>query len=98
MGDAYEGLAGFEVKLLELDLKVLTKTRVESGKRLVEQDQIGLEDQRARQCDALLLSTRKLPRQAAGQLREPHLLQHSADSTADFGVRQAAPAQWIGDV
>ena len=68
--DIDNGQAKPFVQQLDLDLQLLTQLLVERPKRLVHQHQARLEHQRARQGDALLLSTREL-RGAATQRMPP---------------------------
>ena len=57
------------LEVLELDLDLLAQLLVEGAERLVEQQHLGLERERARQGDALPLAARELVR--AGASRSP---------------------------
>ena len=63
------------LKLLQLDLQLLAQLAVERAERLVEQQDVGLEDDRTRQRHALLLAAGKLRRPAILQALQPHQLQ-----------------------
>ncbi len=65
VGDIDEGDAGAALQLLELDAHALAQLGVEIGQRLVEQQDVGLDHQRARQRDALLLAAGQFVRIAA---------------------------------
>ncbi len=52
------------LQALDLDLHVETKVAIERGERFVEQQDRGLDGQRAGQCHPLLLTARELARQA----------------------------------
>ena len=54
---------------LELDLHLLAELQVERAERLVEQEHLGLVDDRARERDALALPARQLHRLAAARAR-----------------------------
>ncbi len=56
MGDQQEGDADGALQALELELHRLAQLLVEGGERLVEQQHLRLERQRARQGDALALA------------------------------------------
>ena len=66
---------------LELDLEVLAEPRVERPERLVEEEHARPQDERARECNALLLAARELVRLAPlepGELDELECLGHGA--------------------
>ena len=71
----------------ELVLHALAQLLVERAERLVEQDQLGLEDERARQRDALLLAAGELRRPA---LAEPAELDHVERGFDPPGLSRAA--------
>ena len=54
---------------LQLDLQPLAELGVEGAERLVQQQHGGVQDQRARERDALLLAARELRRDAASRTR-----------------------------
>ena len=55
VGDVDGGDAEFALDAAEFELHLLAQFAVERGERLVEEQKVGLEDQRARDRDALLL-------------------------------------------
>ena len=69
------GHAERALQLLQLDLQLLAQLAVERAQRLVEQQDVGLEDDGAGQRHALLLAARELRRPAILQALEPHQLQ-----------------------
>src|SRR5439155_21512277 len=62
VGHVDEGHPEASLEDPHLDPKLLAELRVEVGKRLIEQKDLRLDDQRARHRDALLLPARKLVR------------------------------------
>ena len=70
------------LQLADLDAHLLAQLGVEVRERLVEQQHIGPEDERASQRDALLLAARELARQALAQLLEAHEAQGLVDAAA----------------
>ena len=58
------------LQLADLDPHLLAQLGVEVGERLVEQQHVGPDDERARQRHALLLAARELARQASRQSPE----------------------------
>ena len=87
------------VQAPDLEAHLLAQVGVEIGQRLVQQQDLGLDDQRARHRDALLLATRQLPgvpRLVSGQLDDTQHLAHAGLAVA---ARQAGlEAQTVGDV
>ena len=71
---------------------------VERRQRLVEQQRVRLEHQRAAERDALLLAAGELRRQALGESAEADLIEHRQRALAPFVERDAAHAQRIRDV
>ena len=63
--------------------------RVEIGERLVHQQHIGLDDHGAGQHDALLLTARKLAREAMAEMAEPHQIQHLSHLAIDVAAATA---------
>jgi hypothetical protein len=54
--------ADLAVDTLDLHLHLLAQILVERAQRLVEQEDVGIEHEAARQCDALLLAARQFAR------------------------------------
>ena len=71
---------------------------VEVGQRLVEQQQPWLDDQGARQRDALLLATRELAGAAARMFAQAHHVEHGADLAARCRFVHASLDQAEGHV
>ena len=67
--DIDEGDAGAALQLLQLRAHALAQLGVEIGQRLVEQQDVGLDHEAARQRDALLLAAGQLVRIAAARGR-----------------------------
>ena len=70
VGDVDRGVAIFVVQPAHLEAHLLAQIGVEIGQRLVEQQRLGLDDQRARQRDALLLAARQFARIAVSERTE----------------------------
>jgi hypothetical protein len=68
VGDVEDGDAGLALDALELDAHVLAQLGVEVRERLVEQQHVGLADERAPERDPLLLAARELARLAPREL------------------------------
>ena len=85
MGDQDRGGADGALDLAQLDLHLLAQLGVEIRERLVEQQHVRLDDQRARQRDALLLAARHPPRIAVGETCQPDERQRVDDLLRDFG-------------
>ena len=63
--------------------------RVERGQRFVEEEDLGLDRQRAGERDALLLAARQLPRITVAASAEVDQLEQLADPPVDIGLRSA---------
>ena len=71
VGHVDRRVAVFVVQAAHLEAHLLAQIGVEIGQRLVEQQRLRLDDQRARQRDALLLAARQLAGIAVGERLEP---------------------------
>ena len=98
MGDEDRGDAEPALDFLDLDLHRGAQILVERGERLVEQQHLGLDHQRARQRHALLLAAGQLPRLAVLEAGKLHHRQHVGDALPDLVLADAARLQAIGDV
>ena len=87
-GDAERAL-----QLLQLDLQLLAQLAVERAQRLVEQQDVGLEDDGAGQRHALLLAAGKLRGPADLQAIEAHELQRIERLGAGHRAADLAHAQ-----
>ncbi len=70
MGDVDRRVAIFVVQAAHLEAHLLAQIGIEIAQRLVEQQRLRLDDQRARERDPLLLAAGQLARIAVGQLLE----------------------------
>ena len=70
MGDVDRGVAVLVVQAAHLEAHLLAQVGVEIGQRLVEQQRLRLDDQRARQRDALLLAAGQFAGIAVGERAE----------------------------
>ena len=61
MGDVDRGVAILVVQAAHLQAHLLAQIGIEVGERLVEQQRLGLDDQRARKRNALLLAAESSP-------------------------------------
>ena len=98
MRDHDRGQPELALQPLDLDLHVEPQILVERGERLVEQQELGLEDKRARQRHALLLAAGELARIAAGKRLHLHGVQHLEGLLAPRLPGHAPRGQPIGDV
>ena len=71
---------------------------VEVAERLVEQQELRLVDQAARQRDPLHLPAGERHHRPLGIFAQAHQRQHLVDLAVDLGAREPAMAQRIGDV
>ena len=96
--DVDEGDPDVALDVLELELHLLAELQVECAERLVEQQHARDVDERAGECDALLLATRQLLRLAAAVAGEPDDPQHLVDLPLQLGAALALAAQAERDV
>jgi hypothetical protein len=82
----------------QLELRVLTQLLVERAQGLIEQQQLGPLDQRARERHALLLAAGQLVRLALGEAAELHEFQHGGHALGDLRLRHAVLLQAEGDI
>ena len=82
----------------QLHAHALAQLGVEIAERLVEQEQLGLVDDGARQCDPLLLPATQLGRPAAAQAAQPNQVEHARHPVAQRGAAHAAQLQRKSDV
>ena len=75
--------------LAQLDLHLLAQLGVEVRQRLVEQQDLRPDHQRAGERHALLLAARELARKAAGELAEPDEVERLADALRALGGSDA---------
>ena len=83
---------------LQLFLHVLAQLQVERAERLVEQQHLGLVDQRAGERHALALAAGKLARPARAVAGQPHQLERLLGGLAPLGLADALDHQPVGDV
>ena len=81
-----------------LELHLLAQLLVERAQRLVHQDELRLEHQRARHGDALLLATGELRRPPLTVPAELHHVERAVHTLADLGRWDAAHRQREADV
>src|SRR5438067_2384516 len=83
------GDAELAMDALDLHLHLLAQVLVERAERLVEQHHVRIEDEPARERDALLLTTRQLARIAVGESAQPNQLQHPLGPHKNLLARKA---------
>jgi hypothetical protein len=86
------------LQLLDLDLQLLAQLFVERAERLIHQQHGRLENNRARNRDALLLATRQLARHALAVVLELHQRQCFFDLASDIVAGKFPHLQRKGDV
>ena len=91
-------VAVFVVQPADLETHLLAEVGVEVRERLVEEQDLGLDDERAGQRHALLLAAGQLARVAARERRELGDRQDALDPALHILARQVAQAQAVGDV
>ena len=97
-GREHDGAAAVGEQLRQLVAQLLAQLEVEIGERLVEQNEVGVLDQRAGQRGALLLPAGQLGRAALQHRRQPQQLGDAVHAAVDLGLRHARDAQRRGDV
>ena len=86
------------LQALDLDLHVEPEVAVERGERLVEQQDRGLDGERAGERHPLLLAARQLARQALAEAAELDDVEEARDAGLDLGPAHAAGAQAVSHV
>ena len=98
VGDVDRRVAVGVVQAADLEAHLLAQVGVEVRQRLVQQQGLGLHDQRAGERDALLLAARQLGGIALGQRRQLRGLQDGVDLGRDGRAVELAQRQAVGDV
>jgi hypothetical protein len=93
-----EGDAELALELLQLDLHLLAELEVEGAEGLVEQQDLGTDDHRAGEGDALALPAGELGRSTVGDVVEAHGREGLAGAAATLGLADPAHAQPVRDV
>ncbi len=95
MGHEHERDADLTLDAFQLELHRLAQLEIERGEWLVEQEGARHVDQRASECDALLLAARQLRRLPIRELAESDDIEHLLDpgSVDALGELQAARAE-----
>jgi hypothetical protein len=82
----------------KLDLDLLAQLAIQRAQRLVEQHDLGLEDEGAGEGDPLLLSAGQLARPSPLEAREADETQGFLDPPPDLGLPEAPHRERKGDV
>ena len=98
VGHHHHGHAHLLDDVDQLELGLLAQFLVQRAQRLVQQQQLGLLGQAARQRHALLLAARELVRLALGIGCELHQGEHLVGALLDLGLGQALALQTEGHV
>ena len=98
MGHIDEGDAEFFLKLFEFQPHLVSQLGVEGAEGFVEEEDLGLADDRAGQGDALALAAGKLRRLAVHEIAECGHLHNAIDAAGDVQLGDAFHAQPEGDV
>ena len=98
VGHVDRGVAILVVQAADLEAHLLAQVGVEVRERLVEQQGLGLDHQRAGQRHALLLAARQLAGIALGQRLEPRRRQDRLELGVDRRLVELPDAQAVGDV
>ena len=91
--DVQHGHAEPLLDFLDLDLHLEAQILVEGAERLVHQHDRRVKDDRAGQCDTLLLPARQLMRVAIGEAAEPHQVERPIHPLGDVVFGPAPSAQ-----
>ena len=98
VGDIDRGDAELTLDAAEFELHFFAQLAVERSQRLVEKQQVGLEHQRARNRDTLLLPAGQLVNAAAAVASEPHQREISLDPVGNGACIEPAHLQREGDI
>ena len=98
VGDEHRGHVDLVVQPAQPGAQLLAHLRVERAERLVEQQHLRLDRERAGQRHALALATGELRRVAVGELLEVHELEQLVDPRLDLGLGPLADLEPEGDV
>ena len=98
VGHVHEGDADVHLDALELDLEALAQLEVEGAERLIEEQDVGLVDERSSERDSLLLAARQLIRAALLVAGQVDLFQDLGGPSADLAPGDAASLQPEADV
>src|SRR5262245_1966010 len=90
--------ADLAVDALELDLHLLAQVLVEGAERLIEQEHVRVEDEAAREGNALLLAAGQLARMLVGEGPQADQVKDLAHALGLARARKPAHAQWKGHV
>ena len=97
-GGVHHGHAELAVQPLELGAGVVAQLGVEIGQRLVEQQEVGLLDQRAADREALLLAAGQGGGPARERVADAEHRGDRIDPLADLGAGYPALAQRVGEI
>ena len=89
VGDEHDGLAQLTLQSCDLVLHVTPDQRVEGGEGLVEQEDLGIVGERAREADALLHAARQLVGVALAEAAETDQVEHVARARVALRLRFA---------
>ena len=92
------GDAQLLLELADLGADLDADLRVEIGQRLVQQQDVGVQNQRPRQGHALLLPSRELPGVAVLEAHQVHLAEPLGEPGGDLPGGELAELETVGDV
>ena len=98
MRDVHERDAEPALQAFQLDLHFFAQLQVECAQRFIEQQHLGLIDERTRQRDSLPLAAGKLRRASLTLHAELHEIQHLSRALCARRGIDAAHARTVGDV
>ena len=98
MGDHQRREPEGALELADLDPYLLAELGVEIGEWLVEEEQLGLDDERAGERHPLLLAARELARESSPELLEADQAKRLGDLLPDRGRGVSAHLEPEGDV
>ena len=99
MGDEHERDADVALERLELDLHLLAQLEVEGAERLVEEQHLGVVDERPGERDPLALAAAELVRSPVGRTPTRRTdVEHLAGAPAALGLAHALDLEPVLDV
>src|SRR6266404_3683075 len=96
--DEEESDADFALESFQLALHLLAEVGVEGGKRLVQEQELRAIDERAGECDALLLAAAERGGTSGGEADHFHHAESLFNAARDFRFRGGLDAQSVSDV
>ena len=90
MSDIDHGNTDLAVNSFDLNLHLFPQVLVERAERLIQQQNVRIEDETARERNALLLTARKFPRIPVGEFAETHEVKNFSSTRLNLAPRESS--------